>query len=77
MDKRKLYLSTIDPEAARIAQEYGIGLEIAEYCTAWNMDEEFAVIDPVVQKKLYLMLFCKFLLKYFPHQERNMHVYYL
>ena len=29
MDKRKLYLSTIDPEAARIAQEYGIGIEIA------------------------------------------------
>ena len=52
MDKRKLYLSTIDPEAARIAQEYGIGIEIAEYCTAWNMDDEFDAVHPAVTKKL-------------------------
>ena len=52
MDKQKLYLSTIDPEAARIAQEYGIGLEIAEYCTAWNMDDEFDAVHPAVTKKL-------------------------
>ena len=52
MDKRKLYLSTIDPEAASIAQEYGIGLEIAEYCTAWNMDDEFDAVHPAVTKKL-------------------------
>ena len=48
MDKRKLYLSTIDPEAADIAEAYGIGLELAEYCTAWNMDDEFEAVHPQV-----------------------------
>ena len=52
MDKQKLYLSTIDPEAADIAEGYGIGLELAEYCTAWNMDDEFDAVHPAVTKKL-------------------------
>ena len=52
MNREKIYLSTIAPDASRIAREYGLGLEIAEYCTAWNMDEKFAGVDPVVQKKL-------------------------
>ena len=52
MKKENLYLSTIAPDAPKIAQEYGLGLEIAEYCTAWNMDEKFAGVDPVVRKKL-------------------------
>ncbi len=52
MKKENFYLSTIAPDAAAVAQEYGLGLEIAEYCTAWNMDEKFAGVDPVVQKKL-------------------------
>ena len=52
MNREKFYLSTIAPDAPRIAREYGLGLEIAEYCTAWNMDEKFAGVDPVVQKKL-------------------------
>ena len=52
MKKEKLYLSTIAPDVPRVAREYGLGLEIAEYCTAWNMDEKFAGVDPVVQKKL-------------------------
>ena len=48
MNREKIYLSTIAPDASRIAREYGFGLEIAEYCTAWNMDEKFAGVDPVV-----------------------------
>ena len=52
MDKHKLYLSTIASDAVRVAREYGVDLEIAEYCTAWNMDEKFDAIDPVVRKKL-------------------------
>ena len=52
MNREKFYLSTIAPDTPRIAREYGLGLEIAEYCTAWNMDEKFAGVDPVVQKKL-------------------------
>ena len=52
MKKEKMYLSTIAPDAVRVAKEYGVNLEIAEYCTAWNMDEKFAGVDQVVQKKL-------------------------
>ena len=52
MDKSKLFLSTIASDAVRTAKEYGVNLEIAEYCTAWNMDEKLSVIDPVVRKKL-------------------------
>ena len=43
------YLSTIDPNAHLTAKKYGLGLEIAEYCTAWNMDQEFAQTDPAVR----------------------------
>lgn len=52
MKKEKIYLSTIAPDAVRIGREYGFGLEIAEYCTAWNMDEKFTGVDSVVKKKL-------------------------
>ena len=52
MKKENLYLSTIAPDAVRIAGEYGLGLEIAEYCTAWNMDEKFDSVDKVVRRKL-------------------------
>lgn len=52
MDKRKLNLSTIDENAATVAKDYGLGLEIAEYCTAWNMDDEFDAVHPLVVKKL-------------------------
>ncbi len=48
------YLSTIASDAVQTAKEYGVNLEIAEYCTAWNMDDEFATVDPVVRKKLAL-----------------------
>lgn len=52
MRREKIYISTISTDAVRIAKEYGLGLEIAEYCTAWNMDEKFAGVDGVVKKKL-------------------------
>lgn len=52
MDKTKVYLSTIDPRSQLVAREYGLGLEIAEYCTAWNMDEQFAETDALVREKL-------------------------
>lgn len=42
MEKQRIYLSTIDPEAGDIARSFGLGVEIAEYCTASNMDELFA-----------------------------------
>ena len=40
-EKDQLFLSTIAPDAAEEARRHGLGLEIAEYCTAWNMDEQF------------------------------------
>ena len=52
MNRDQIYLSTIAPDAAAVAREYGFGLEIAEYCTAWNMDEKFAAVDGVVKKKM-------------------------
>ncbi len=52
MRKDKVYVSTISTDAVRVAQEYDLGLEIAEYCTAWNMDEKFVGVDGVVKKKL-------------------------
>lgn len=52
MKKENIYLSTIASDAVRAAKEYGVNLEIAEYCTAWNMDEKFEGVDKVVQKKL-------------------------
>ena len=48
----KFCLSTIDPNAHITAKKYGLGLEIAEYCTAWNMDEKFAETDPAVREKI-------------------------
>ena len=52
MKKEKIFLSTIASDAVRVAKEYGVNLEIAEYCTAWNMDKKFAGVDGVVTKKL-------------------------
>ena len=52
MNREKIYVSTIATDAVRVAKEYGFGLELAEYCTAWNMDEKFAGVDGVVKKKL-------------------------
>ena len=52
MNKEILYLSTVASDAADAARDYGLGLEIAEYCTAWNMDEEFPQTDAAVREKL-------------------------
>lgn len=52
MNRDKLYISTIDEEAQVLARSYGLGLEIAEYCTAYNMDEQFAGTDARVRQKL-------------------------
>ena len=48
----EFYLSTIDPNAHITARKYGLGLEVAEYCTAWNMDEQFSEVDPQVREKI-------------------------
>ena len=52
MKRENIYLSTIASEAEQVAKEYGVNLEIAEFCTAWNMDEKFDEVDKDVQKKM-------------------------
>lgn len=52
MKRDAFLISTIDPNAKDIAARFGLGLEIAEYCTAWNMDEKFAETDSEVREKL-------------------------
>lgn len=52
MEKERLYISTTASDAAVVARQYGLGIEIAEYCTAWNMDAEFQRTDLAVERKL-------------------------
>lgn len=52
MNRDLLYLSTIDETAHVLAGEYGLGIEIAEFCTPWYLDTDFAQIDPVIREKL-------------------------
>ena len=52
MDQRKIYISTTVSDAQETAKRYGLGIEIAEYCTAWNMDEKFDEIHPKVQEEI-------------------------
>ena len=49
---RKFYISTIATDAAEAAHKHGMGLEIAEFCTARKMDEQFRETDAAVRKKL-------------------------
>lgn len=51
MKKEVIYLSTIDERASQLARQYGLGIEIAEFCTAWNMDREFAGTDAIVREQ--------------------------
>ena len=50
MNRKQLYLSTIAPDAAAMARQYGLGIELAQFCTAWNMDERFPEVDSEVQE---------------------------
>ena len=52
MIKEKIYLSTTASDASEIARRYGLGIEIAEYCTAWNMDDKFDEVHPKVMREI-------------------------
>lgn len=47
----RLYISTIADDCDTLARSYGVGLEIADFCTAVNMDE-IAQFGPVVHTKM-------------------------
>lgn len=61
MNRETLYLSTTAPDAAQVAKEYGFGLEIAQFCTAWNLDEHLPetraelapMVEPVPRRLLH------------------------
>jgi sugar phosphate isomerase/epimerase len=48
----KLHISTIAEDAAELAREYGLGLEVTEFCTAFNMDRDFETWDKQVRGKI-------------------------
>ena len=52
MKQSQLYLSTVDENAASLCREYGLGLELAEFCTAWNLDDEFPATDRKVRQEM-------------------------
>ena len=52
MDKDKLYISTIADDCMETAAKYGTGIELAEFCTACNMDTYFEKYNAIVQKEL-------------------------
>lgn len=52
MKQTQLYLSTVDENAPSLCRKYGLGLELAEFCTAWNLDDEFAATDRKVRQEM-------------------------
>lgn len=52
MKKTDLYLSTTARDAFAAAKKWGLGIEIADFCTAWNMDDRFAETDAKLQEGL-------------------------
>ena len=52
MKKEAFLISTIAEDAVQTAARYGLGLEIAEFCTASNLDERFLETDAAVRAKI-------------------------
>lgn len=48
----QLFLSTIDPRAGELARRYQLGVEIAAFCTAENMDDRFKGTDAALREQL-------------------------
>lgn len=53
LTKDRLHLSTIDPEAGNLARTYGLGIEIAEFCTAYNLDEQYSQTAERVSEEIH------------------------
>ncbi|MDR0905563.1 MAG: sugar phosphate isomerase/epimerase [Oscillospiraceae bacterium] len=52
IDINRLFVSTVAGDARETATEHGLGLEIAEFCTAMNMDDDFAAWDAKVRGEI-------------------------
>lgn len=47
--KDRLYVATIAADARQMAEQYGIGIEVNEFCTAANMDADFTHWDGIAR----------------------------
>lgn len=52
MERTKMLLSTIATDAAETAGANGLGLEIAEFCTAFNFDQYFLETDRKIREEI-------------------------
>lgn len=52
LNRNRVFLSTIDPIAGQLARENGLGVEIAEFCTASNLDDFFSETDDAVRHQI-------------------------
>ena len=52
MNTQKLHISTTASDAYAVARKYGLGIEIADFCTAWNMDDELAETEKHLRSNL-------------------------
>jgi len=50
--RNRLYVSTVAEDAAAVAEAYHIGIELAEFCTAANMDDNFSEWDEKAREKM-------------------------
>ena len=50
--RNKLYITTVAQNDWQTAEKYGAGIEIAEFCTAYNMDTYFEETDKIVREKM-------------------------
>ena len=48
----RLHISTVAESAEELAMKHSLGLEIAEFCTAYNMDTDFDTWDGAVREKM-------------------------
>ena len=48
----RLYISSIDPSSGEVARKYGLGIEIASFCTAWNMEEYLSETEAELETTL-------------------------
>lgn len=52
MNPSKVYLSTIAKDSGSVSKEWGLGLEIAQFCTAVNIDENFDSTDREIRRQI-------------------------
>lgn len=52
MNRERIYLATVDPNAHILAKAHGLGIELSEFCTAWFMDQRYAEVEQSVAEKV-------------------------